>query len=383
MHTLKSFLVESVVSLRNSLTHFLYRIVLKPIFFRNDPEMVHDHMIAFGAMLGRNKILRSLTGVFFNYHNRVLTQNILGIHFENPIGLAAGFDKNAELTDILPAVGFGFEEVGSITGKPCTGNNGKRLWRLPQSKGLIVNYGLKNDGAEAIAHRLKQKHFHNKIGTSVAMTNCKDNVNIKNAVCDYAQAFKAFTAIGDYFTINISCPNAVGGQPFVTPYRLDYLLDILDEIPTKKPIFLKLSPDLTLKTVNEILDVSRHHRVHGIICTNLSKKKDNPAIIEKDIPNVGGVSGKPVEKLSNNLLAYIYKREGKRFILIGCGGVFSAEDAYKKIRLGASLIQMITGMIYEGPQLVSDINQGLKRLLERDGFKNIGDAIGVDNVQAA
>ena len=175
---------DSVIGIRNKVTHCLYVSILKPIFFRYDPENIHDRMIAFGKGLGRHSISRAGAKMLFGYSNDKLVQNILGMTFRNPIGLAAGFDKNAELTDIIPDVGFGFEEVGSITGNPCFGNPRPRLWRLPESRGLVVYYGLKNDGANRISNRLKHKTFHNIIGTSVAMTNCADNLDLPSAVAD-------------------------------------------------------------------------------------------------------------------------------------------------------------------------------------------------------
>jgi dihydroorotate dehydrogenase len=211
------------------------------------------------------------------------------------------------------------------------------------------------------------------------MTNCQDTVNIHNAINDYAKAFRVMEPLASYITVNISCPNTLGGQPFITPHKLDYLFDILDEIPTQKPIFIKLSPDLTDAELNELLDIVHKHRIHGIICTNLTKQKENnPKVKDNFVPKVGGLSGKPVEEMSNRMLSHIYRREGKRYVLIGLGGVFTAEDAYKKIRLGASLVQLITGMIFEGPQVISEINQGLVKLLERDGFKSLEEARGVD-----
>jgi len=371
-------LKDEVVKLRNSISRGIYGFILKPAFFKRDPEAVHDQMIALGSSLGKYSISKVGTKILFGYSNEKLRQKILGITFENPIGLSAGFDKNAELLDIMPNVGFGFEEVGSITGYPCEGNEKPRLWRLPESKGIVVNYGLKNDGCEAISERLKNRKHPGVFGTNIAMTNCKDNLTIHTAIFDYAKAFTSFADIGDYFTLNVSCPNAEGGQPFAIPYRLDYLLDIIDEIPTKKPIFIKLSPDLSFKEADELLVVIKKHRIHGIITTNLTKKRGNQRIIDANIPSKGGISGKPVQELSDKLLSHIYKKEKNRFVLIGTGGVFSAADAYKKIRLGASLVQMVTGMIFEGPQVVSEINRGLSELLERDGFKNVSEAVGVD-----
>jgi len=370
--------MDQTIYYRNKIIHGLYISLLKPIFFHNDPETVHDHMTKFGVWLGSHSLSQKVVTHLFGYKNKSLEQNILGINFKNPIGLSAGFDKNAELTDILPSVGFGFGEVGSITANRCAGNPKPRLWRLQNSKSLAVYYGLKNNGCEAIAVKLRNKKFKAPIGISVAMTNSQENTHIKSAVLDYAKAFKTMAPLASYTTVNISCPNTLGGQPFLLPHNLDYLFDILDPIPTEKPIFIKLSPDLTAGELNNLLDIARAHRIDGIICTNLTKKRNNPKILDSNVPAVGGLSGKVVEDLSNKLLSYIYQREKDRFILIGSGGVFSAEDAYKKIRLGASLVQLITGMIFEGPQVISEINRGLVELLKKDGYNNISEAVGVD-----
>jgi dihydroorotate dehydrogenase len=241
------------------------------------------------------------------------------------------------------------------------------------------------------------------------MTNCSANENIAAAVRDYVKAFTALADIGQYTTINISCPNTSGGQPFIQPENLEVLLAAIDaavdEIERKekhkksatpkpakqKPIFVKFSPDMTMVQIDTLLDIIHCHRIDGVIATNLTKKKGNEKILDP-LPEHGGVSGKPVEDLSNDLISHIYQRELKReqdfgknqpkdkkkLVVIGTGGIFSAEDAYKKIRLGASLVQMITGMVFEGPQVVSDINIGLSNLLARDGFTNISEAVGSD-----
>ena len=366
-------------SIQSTVFKWKYRLFLKPFFFMQDPEKVHDRMIYFGSVLGRFGLSRWLLSATFNYKNEVLSQNLLGIDFINPIGLAAGFDKNAELGAVLPSVGFGFMEVGSVTGEKCLGNTKPRLWRLKKSKSLLVHYGLKNDGCEAISKKLENERMIIPRGVSVAMTNCKENIDPAKAVLDYEKAFKIMEPVASYLTVNISCPNALGGQPFVEPANLEKLLVELDKINTEKPVFIKLSPDMELVEIDALLDVLRSNRVQGIICTNLTKNRKNDKILDERVPSSGGLSGKPVQDLSDKLLAHIYKREGKRFVLIGCGGVFSAEDAYKKIRLGASLVQLITGMIYEGPQLIGDINRGMAEMLRRDGFKNIAEAVGIDN----
>jgi len=371
---------DFIVGVRNSVIRVWYRWVMKPFFFRHDAEMVHDRVTFIGAKFGEYAIARWVTKVFFGYSNKKLENKVLGISFANPVGLAAGFDKEGQLTDILPSVGFGFEEIGSVTGYPCEGNPKPRLWRLKKSKSLVVYYGLKNRGCEVIAAHLKTKKFKNRIGTSVAMTNWAKNNDIAVAIEDYAKAFKAFAFIGDYFTINISCPNTQGGQPFLDPANLDHLLEALKKINTNKVVFIKLSPDMSVPTVDAILDVAKKHRVHGIICTNLTKKRNMDKIYDVNVPKVGGLSGKLVSGLSDELIAHIYRRHKDRFVIVGVGGIFSAEDAYKKIRLGASLVQLITGMIFEGPHIVSEVNRGLVKLLKRDGFANINEVIGVDAI---
>jgi len=367
----------NIIYLRNCITRFLYKNLAKPIFFRFDPEIVHDRMINIGRFLGKHNITRKITSIVYSYYNKKLEQTILDIKFPNPIGLSAGFDKDAILTDIISSVGFGFVEVGSITGEPCEGNPKPRLWRLKKSKSLVVYYGLKNEGCEKISKRLRNKKFMIPVGISIAKTNCSKTIETSAGIKDYVKAFSKFKDIGDYFTINISCPNAFGGQPFTNSKELDRLLTQVDKIPTKKPVFLKLSPDLTKKEVDDIIYVSEKHRVHGFICTNLTKKRNIKKIADDFVPDKGGISGKVVEDLSNELIKYVYKKTNGEFVIIGCGGVFSAEDAYKKIKSGASLIQLITGMIFEGPQLISNINVGLIKLLEKDGFNNISEAVGL------
>jgi dihydroorotate dehydrogenase len=364
--------------IKNKIISFLYKNVLKPIFFLQDPEDVHDKMTLVGVFLGKSKLGRKITKLFFNYENKILNQNILGIDFKNPVGLSAGFDKDGQLTDILPSVGFGFAEIGSITGEYCEGNKRPRLWRLKKSKALLVYYGLKNKGAEILHKNLKNKKFEIPIGISVAMTNNEKNSIIENGILDFKKAFQIMEDIGSYITVNISCPNTCTGQPFIIPENLENLLKELDKVETQKPVFVKLSPDISFEEIDIILEILKRHRVHGIITTNLTKKRNNEKIKDENIPAFGGISGKVVEDMSNNVLSYIYKKEGHKFVLIGCGGISNGLDAYKKIRLGASLVQMITGMIFEGPQIVGDINYELSKLLKKDGFNSISEVIGID-----
>lgn len=369
------------MSLKQKTIGFLYRNFLKPVLFLIDPEKVHDQMLLFGSILGKYGFTKKATSVFFNFQSSQLKQKIAGITFENPIGLAAGFDKNAQLLDILPRVGFGFEEIGSVTALPCKGNSKPRLWRLKKSKGLVVNYGLMNDGAEIIAKRIAPKKLKFPIGISIAKTNCSETADTEKGIQDYVAAFRLLKNLGDYTTINISCPNAYGGQPFVDGPRFEKLMAALNSEGIIKPLFIKLSPDLNKSQLSELLEVTAKFPVTGFICTNLTKDRSlfKDKIIDKELPEIGGISGKPVQELSDEMIKTLYKMGGKKYVIIGCGGIFTAEDAYRKIRLGASLLQVITGMIFEGPQVIGEINRGLVRLLERDGFSNISEAVGKDN----
>ncbi len=370
--------MNSIFKIRNKVIRFFYQNLLKKILFLNDPERVHDSTILIGRILGSNFITRSLVNLKFNYKNKTLNQNILGINFKNPIGLAAGFDKNAELMKVLPQVGFGFEEIGSVTGEPCEGNPKPRLWRLKKSKSLVVYYGLKNDGCETISKRMRNKKFKFPVGVSIAKTNCKDTVDIDKGISDYFKAYKEMLDVGDYFTINISCPNTFGGEPFTDSKKLEKLLKKIREIPKGKPLFLKISPDLNKKEIDSLIKVSLKYGIDGFICNNLTKNRKNKLIVDENVPEVGGISGLAAKDLSNEMIKYVYQKSKGKLVIVGCGGISNAMDAYIKIRNGASLVQLITGMIYEGPQAISEINLGLVELLKRDGFENVSEAIGID-----
>lgn len=356
-----------------------YRHVMKPIFFRFDPEVVHDHMTRVGQILGRWAVLRALTRFAFDAPiNPALVSHIAGIQFPNPIGLAAGFDKNAHLWNILPDVGFGFAELGSITGQPCAGNPRPRLWRLPDDEALVVYYGLKNDGADAIAARLAHMHARIPIGISAARTNSPHTTEVAAGIVDYCAVVDRFRGIGDYLTINVSCPNTCGGEPFTDPQLLDQLLREVD-IRAEKPVFLKLAADLTPVQLDAIIEVADQHNVAGFVSSNLTKNRSQLSLRSAVVPDHGGISGRAVQQLSDQQIQYLYRHTKGKYHIIGVGGIFSAEDAYRKIRLGASLLQLITGMVYRGPQLIGQLNRGLLRLLKRDGYASIPEAVGVDN----
>lgn len=363
------------------LEHKIYKNLVKPVFFAIDPEKMHDGMTFLGSFLGKYGIGKALTGIFFDHEHKSLEQRILGIRFKSPIGLSAGFDKDAKLIEILPYLSFGYSQVGSVTLKPYGGNPKPRLYRLPNSKGLVVYYGLKNVGVEKIIKRLKNadipKDFPYSI--SIAKTNSKKTNTDSAGIRDYYQCYRKIikSGLGSFHTINISCPNTFGGEPFTTEVKLDKLLSKLRDVDSSKPLFVKMPINLAWKEFDSLLKVAIKHKISGVIIGNLNKDYSDKSIKDTITDELkGGISGKPTWELSNKLIAKTYQKYKDKFIIVGAGGVSSAEDAYEKIKLGASLVQLITGMIYEGPQVVAMINKGLVELLKKDGYSNISEAVG-------
>ncbi len=375
---------ESIINFRNNLIHLLYLKIAKKIFFKIDPEIVHNYTTNLGFILGSNYLTKKVTKALFYYKNKKLEQNISGIDFKNPVGLSAGFDYEAKLTKILPSLSFGFETIGTITNNPYGGNIKPMLGRLPKSKSLMVNKGFKNQGVRKVVVKLENYNFEIPIGISIGRTNSKEKMNQKEAVQDIVEAFKVVENSKvkfSYYELNISCPNLYGNINFYNSEKLRDLLAAVTKLKLKKPLFIKMPINETNEDTIKMLDVIISFPVKGVIFGNLQKDRNDPAFVKEEVKKfkVGNFSGKPTEKRSNELIQLAYKKYGKKLIIIGCGGVFSAEDAYKKVKLGASLVQLITGMIYEGPQLISEINQGLVKLLEKDNFNNISEAIGKEN----
>lgn len=371
----------------SSTTGAMYRVAIKPILFRQKPDAVHTHMIASAAHLQQSRLVGSLLAASWAYRDSAaLGQTIHGITFENPIGLSAGFDKNFQLPPLLKAIGFGFMEGGSLTYRACAGNPRPWFYRLPRTKSLVVHAGLANEGVGAILARLASypdgTFDHFPLNISVAKTNSPDACRRLDAIKDYVGSLKAIQAasIGDLITLNISCPNTFGGEPFTTPSNLEQLLAAVDKLQLVQPLFIKMPANLEWQAFNKLLRVATQHRVAGVTISNLTKDRRRAVLLDvlpEQVP--GGLSGKPTFELSNELIAKTYRRYGDRLTIIGVGGVFSAEDAYTKIKLGASLVELITGMIFEGPQLIGQINQGLAALIRKDGFSSISQAVGSGN----
>lgn len=361
---------------------FLYKHITKPIFFLFDPEKVHNFTTSQGEFIGNSKTLTNLLSKLFNHKSPVLKQKIAGITFLGPMGLAAGFDYEAKIVKVLPSLGFGFNTVGTITNLEYKGNPKPMLGRLPKSKSLMVNKGFKNRGAIWTAEKLAKQTFEIPLGISIGKTNTLDIITQTDAILDILSAFKIFEELNtknSYFELNISCPNLLGNISFYPPKNLDELLNAVDKLKLKKPIFIKMPINETDYQIKKMLDVIMKHEITGVIFGNLQKDRKNPAILKEEIKwEMGNFSGKPTEQRSNELIKLAYRNYKDKLIIIGCGGIFSTQDAYIKIKLGASLVQLITGLIFEGPLLVAKINNELPKLLEQDGFKNISEAIGAD-----
>jgi len=366
-------------------SEIIYKNLIKEIFFRIDPETVHNAIVKLGEKFGRSKSIKNFLSSQFRIEDKVLKQNIAGIEFENPIGLAAGFDYEARLTQILFSLGFGFETIGTITNSKYEGNPKPRLGRLPKSKSLMVNKGFKNLGAKVTSEKLIGLSFGMPLGVSIGKSNVQECDTQKKSIKDIISAFTVFEnskVKHSYYELNISCPNLRGNVSFYPLENLKELLTEVNKLNIKKPIFVKMPLEKTDNDVLKILNTISEHCPKGVILSNLSKNRQNKFLISEEVNKfpvgIGSFSGKPTYERSNELVRLAYKNFKQRFIIIGCGGVFNAKDAYAKIKLGASLVQLITGMIYEGPQIAAQINSGLVELLKKDGLSNISEAIGIN-----
>lgn len=369
---------------------FAYRNIVKPLYFTQDPEKVHHSVTSFGEKMGEIPLVRNLSSWTFAGSHPSIEQTVDGIHFRAPIGLAAGFDYEARLTHILPAMGFGFHTIGTITNMPYEGNPTPRLGRLPKSKSLMVNKGFKNDGAKATIKKLEKKQFSIPLGVSIGRTNSRKLTTQKESVKDIIHAFTLFEQSSmkhSYYELNISCPNLYGDITFYPPRNLHELLSEVEKLHIKRPVYIKMPIEKSDGEVLDMMECISPFSVRGVIFGNLQKDRNNPTLHQDEVAAFpkGNFSGKPTYERSNELISLAYRTYGNRFTIIGCGGIFSAEDAYEKIKRGATLLQLITGLIYMGPQLVSQINTKLPKLLKRDGFSHISDACGVSikqNTQA-
>jgi len=341
---------------------------VKPLLFNIDPEKAHNLAI---KSLKYNFLPESL----FNVENEeLLSINLFGRTIKNPIGLAAGFDKSAEVYNQMFKIGFGFVEVGTITPKQQYGNQKPRVFRLEEDSALINRLGFNNDGSEVVKNRIE-----NNLPTSLLGINIGPNKTSSNMSEDFIRCAETFFPLGDYITINISSPNTKGLRDFHKKEILKDLLSKINQIRDKsdfrKSFLLKISPDLDEGNINEIISLVLDYKIDGVILTNTTDS-NRQNLISKKKEEVGGLSGKPLRNLSTKLIKKFYRSLKNKVPIIGVGGVDSGKTAFEKISAGASALQLYTSMVYEGPMVVKKIKKELIKILKEQGFTNLKDAIG-------
>jgi dihydroorotate dehydrogenase len=361
--------------------------LVKPLFFQMDPERAHHLVIAglsaAGKVPGMETMLRQMYGVG---ETADLSVDVFGIHFPNPIGLAAGLDKNAQAIRALSRLGFGFAEVGTVTPRPQPGNERPRLFRLPEDEALINRMGFNNDGADAVKRRLSGWGSRT-IPIAVNIGKNKTTPN-ERAEEDYRACIRTLYPKGDFFVVNVSSPNTPELRKLQHGNELAQLLDaVMDEMnkqcrasggTTPKPVLVKIAPDMDWNELDSMLETILSSGVSGIIATNTTVARQG--LSHAHARETGGLSGKPLRKRSTEVIRHIYRSTGGRLPIIGTGGIFSAADAYEKIKAGAVLVEVYTGFIYRGPGLIRDIHAGLREMLKRDGFQHIMEAVGSETL---
>lgn len=364
----------------------LYKNLGKPFFFKLDPERAHHMVIGglhtAGSMPGGAGLLRSMYGV---KETADLAVDLFDLHFPTPIGLAAGLDKNAQAVVGFSNIGFGFMEVGTVTPVGQPGNEQPRLFRLPPDEALINRMGFNNEGAAAMAARLAALPERN-IPIAVNIGKNKDTPN-EEAYLDYEKCLRELYPYGDFFVVNISSPNTPGLRNLQAGNELSSLLThIMGEMGKqeskhgkKKHILVKIAPDVSNDELEGMVDVLVKSGVSGVIASNTTLSREG--LSHPNAKETGGLSGRPLTRRSTEIVSRIYQQTGGKLPIIGSGGIFTAQDAYDKIKAGASLVEIYTSLIYEGPEVNRKLHAGLRELLRRDGFRHISEAVGVQNHQ--
>lgn len=360
-----------------------YRSLLRPVLFsglKADPEWLHVQTLRSLSWLNSTEQnwLRSQFDRLYGFESAQLSQTLWGLEFSNPIGLAAGFDKDGVAANVWSSFGFGFAEVGTVTFHAQPGNPQPRLFRLVDDLAALNRMGFNNQGAAALKQRLQRRNLGIPIGINLGKSKITP---LESAAEDYLGSFRLLKSLGDYFVVNVSSPNTPGLRSLQATDQLEPILSALQtENQSEKPLLIKIAPDLEREDICAIVELAQQYQLAGIIATNTTIRRDGlktQAIRGNAIQDeAGGISGAPVRARSTEVIRLIWEQTQGSLPIIGVGGVFSAEDAWEKIAAGASLIQVYTGWIYEGPTLVKRILQGLEEKLERSGFENLSCAIG-------
>lgn len=339
----------------------MYKVLIRPLLFLMNPESAHHFTFGLLKILMKIPGVKSLFSAIYKPKGDNHAVNLMGLHFPNPVGLAAGFDKNAELFEELSAFGFGFIEVGTVTPKPQPGNDKPRMFRLPVDGGLINRMGFNNEGVAFMAERLKNRPSNLIIGGNIGKNKVTPN---EKAEEDYERCFEALYHHVDYFVVNVSSPNTPGLRELQEKEPLTRLLSRLMVLnktkATPRPILLKIAPDLTNTQLDEIVEIVQSTGLQGIIATNTTISREGLKTPETITRETGGLSGKPVKDKSTEVIRYLRYKAGKEMVIIGVGGIFTAADALEKIRAGANLVQVYTGFIYEGPGMIKKIVNHLR-----------------------
>ena len=361
----------------------LYKSLIRPLLFRKDPEQSHERIL---RLLARMEFLYGTLEDLYKVEDQRLAVKIDSLTFPNPVGLAGGFDKNVTAPKMISAFGFGFMEVGAITAQAQPGNPKPRLYRLLEDNALINRLGFNNEGAAALAVKLDRLRARNgrpniPLGMNIGRTKI---VETKDAVGDFLACFELLFPHGDFFTLNVSSPNTPNLRDLQEKGLLRELLAAVQETNRAlsarahiglKPVFVKIAPDMEFAQVDEIIEVVQQEKLTGIVATNATAFM-REGLKSPNGPQPGGLSGRPITAMVTKFIAHIYQITQGRLPIIGVGGIFTAQDAYEKIMAGANAVQIYTGWVFEGPGAVKRINKGLLRLLERDGFKHISEAVG-------
>ncbi|MBB6611100.1 quinone-dependent dihydroorotate dehydrogenase [Pontibacter sp. Tf4] len=343
----------------------MYKSLLRPLLFKLDPEKVHYLTTDALRTIYKLPFAQTISNSMFGVHSPKLERNLFGLTFPNPVGLAAGFDKDAKLIDELANLGFGFIEIGTLTPKGQEGNPKPRLFRLPEDQAIINRMGFNNEGVDAAVARLKTRQSNIIVGGNIGKNKITPN---EEALNDYLYCFKALYEVVDYFVVNVSSPNTPDLRALQEKEPLQQLLLALQEqnskMPKPKPLLLKIAPDLNEPQLNDIIEIAKEAKLSGIIATNTTISRDGLHTSSQKVQDIGagGLSGKPLTKRSTEIIRYLRQHLPQTIKLIGVGGIMTAEDALEKLDAGADLVQLYTGFIYEGPALISQIN---KKLLAR------------------
>ena len=337
----------------------MYKLLLRPFFFLFDPERIHYFTFRMIKITAKIPGVKQWRKKHYGVEDKRLNRELFGLTFKNPVGIAAGFDKNAILLNELEDFGFGFVEIGTVTPRPQEGNPKKRLFRLKKDQGLINRMGFNNQGVDAIANRLNGKTTRLIIGGNIGKNTATPNEESKP---DFIENFTKLHAHVDYFVVNVSCPN-VGETAKLQDkdFLVDLLLSLILEnkkFEIQRPILLKIAPDLNRIQLDEVIEIVMESEIDGIIASNTSVSRNDLKTTDEELKAIGngGLSGLPIRDKSTEVIRYLAEKSNKAFPIIGVGGIHSAQDALDKIAAGADLVQIYTGFIYEGPKLVRDIN---------------------------